>query len=114
MRTGNGSGDKCHRGWVHVVREHAGVVKGYHRKNKRVRRSMRNSKAQATRRTHVAPRLTAKAIVPQPTEEAQELPLELFLEDDELGAPLDEAVGSTPEWTGMDIQEDGIEDLMSD
>ena len=75
---------------------------------------MRNSKAKATRRKGAAPRLSAKAIAPQPTQEAQELPLELFLEDDELSAPLDEAVGATPQWNGMDIHEEGIEDLMSD
>src|ERR671923_75101 len=75
---------------------------------------MRNSKAKATGRKRVAPRLSAKAIAPQPTEEAQELPLELFLEDDELSAPLDEAVGATPQWNSMDIHEEGVEDLMSD
>jgi len=69
---------------------------------------MRNSKAKATRRKRVAPRLSAKAIAPQPTQEAQELPLELFLEDDELSAPLDEAVGATPQWNGMDIHVNSV------
>ena len=75
---------------------------------------MRHSKAKATRRKHLAPRLSAKAVTPPPPEEPQELPLDLFLEDDELGAPLDEAVEPADGWGNLDVPGEEIDELMPD
>jgi RNA polymerase sigma factor (sigma-70 family) len=75
---------------------------------------MRHSKAKATRRKRLAPRLSAKAVAPPPSEEPQELPLDLFLEDDELGAPLEEAVETDAGWDSMDVQGEEIDDLIPD
>jgi RNA polymerase primary sigma factor len=73
---------------------------------------MRNSKAKATRRKHVTPRQTAKAVAPPP-DEAQELPLELFLEEEDLGASVDETIESDPQWTSMDMDGEEIDELIS-
>ena len=75
---------------------------------------MRHSKAKAKLRKHPAPRLSAKAVAPPPPEESQELPLDLFMEDDELGAPMDEAVETDAQWGSMDVQGEEIDDLMPD
>jgi RNA polymerase sigma factor (sigma-70 family) len=75
---------------------------------------MRHSKAEAKRRNHLAPRLSAKAVAPPTPEESQELPLDLFLEDDELGAPLDEAAETDARWGNMDVPGEEIDDLMPD
>jgi RNA polymerase primary sigma factor len=74
---------------------------------------MRNSKAKALRRKHVTPRQTAKAVVPPPPDEAQELPLELFLEEEDLGASVDEPVVSDPQWVGIDYDGEEIDELPS-
>src|ERR1700739_4200911 len=79
-----------------------------------VRTSMRQSKTKVTRRKRLAPRLTAKSVAPPPPEEPQELPLDLFLEDDDLGAPLDEAVETDPGWDNMEVAGEEIDDLMPD
>jgi RNA polymerase sigma factor (sigma-70 family) len=79
-----------------------------------VRIPMRHSKAKEKRRNHLTPRLTAKAVAPQPPEESQELPLDLFMEDDELGAPLDETVEADARWGNMDVPGEEIDDLMPD
>jgi RNA polymerase primary sigma factor len=42
------------------------------------------------------------------------LPLDLFLEDDELAVPLDESAESNARWDGMDGRGDEIDDLMPD
>jgi len=75
---------------------------------------MRHSKANIKRRNHLAPRLTAKAVAPPPPEESQELPLDLFLEDDELGAPLEEAVETDARWSNMEVPGEEADDLMPD
>jgi RNA polymerase primary sigma factor len=75
---------------------------------------MRYSKAKATRRKRPAPRLSAQAVAPPPPEEPQELPLDLFLEDDELGTPLEETVETDAQWDGMDVQGEEIDDLLPD
>jgi RNA polymerase sigma factor (sigma-70 family) len=75
---------------------------------------MRHSKTKVTRRNHLAPRLSAKAVAPPPPEESQELPLDLFLEDDELGAPLEEAVETDTRWSDMDVPGEEVDDLMPD
>lgn len=75
---------------------------------------MRHSKAKATRRKRMAPRLSVKAVAPPPAEEPQEMPLDLFLEEDELGTPLDEAVETEARWSSMEVQGEEIDDLMSD
>jgi RNA polymerase primary sigma factor len=75
---------------------------------------MKHIKAKATRRKRMAPRLSAKAVAPPPPEEPQELEEDLFLEEDELGTPLDEAVETEPRWSSMDAQGEEIDELMSD
>jgi len=75
---------------------------------------MKDSKAKVKRRTHLTPRLTAKAVTPPPPDESQELPLDLFLEDDELGAPLDEKVETNARWGDMDVPGEEIDDLIPD
>jgi RNA polymerase primary sigma factor len=75
---------------------------------------MRHSKAKATRRKRLAPRLSAKAVAPPSPEEPQELPLDLFLDDDDLGAPLEEAVATDARWGDMDVQGEEIDDLIPD
>ena len=75
---------------------------------------MKHSKTEVKRRNHLAPRLTTKAVAPPPSKESQDLPLNLFLEDDELGAPLDEAVETDARWGNMDVPGEEIDDLMSD
>ena len=74
---------------------------------------MRNSKAKATRRKHVTPRQTAKAVAPPPPDETQELPLELFLEEEDLGASVDETIAPDPQWTSMDLDGGEIDELIS-
>ena len=73
---------------------------------------MRNSKVKATRRKRAIPRQTTKAVAPPP-DEAQELPLDLYLEEEELGVPTDEAIKPAPQWTGLDLDVDEIDDLMA-
>ena len=75
---------------------------------------MRHSKDKATRRKRLAPRLSAKAAAPPPPEEPQELPLDLFLDDDDLGTPLEEAVETEAQWDNIDVQEEDSDDLMPD
>jgi RNA polymerase primary sigma factor len=75
---------------------------------------MRHRKAKPTRRKHLVPHLSVKAGVPSPPEEPQELPLDLFLEDDELVVPLDEAAESDARWDSMDGRGEEIDDLMPD
>ena len=75
---------------------------------------MRQSKPKVTRRKRLAPRLNAKAVAPPPPEEPQELPLDLFLEDDDLGAPIDEAVETDTQWENLDVPGEEIDDLMPD
>jgi RNA polymerase sigma factor (sigma-70 family) len=75
---------------------------------------MRQSKTKVTRRKRLAPRLNAKAVAPPPVQEPQELPLDLFLEDDDLGAPLEEAVETDTRWDTMDVPGEEIDDLMPD
>src|SRR5919106_6460077 len=79
-----------------------------------VRIPMKHSKAKVKRRNHLAPRLNAKAVAPPPPEETQELPLDLFLEDDDLGAPMDEAVEADTRWENLDDPGEEIDDLMPD
>jgi RNA polymerase sigma factor (sigma-70 family) len=74
---------------------------------------MRNSKAKATQQKRMTPRLTAQAVVQQPPEESQELPLDLFLEED-LGTPLDETVEPDAQWDPMDIQGEEMDNLLGD
>jgi RNA polymerase sigma factor (sigma-70 family) len=77
---------------------------------------MRQSKTKVTRRKRLAPRLNATSVAPPPPEEPQELPLDLFLEDDDLGASLDEPVAPDTHWDNLDgpAEEQEIEDLISD
>ncbi|HZA29454.1 MAG TPA: sigma-70 family RNA polymerase sigma factor [Gammaproteobacteria bacterium] len=75
---------------------------------------MRHTKAKATRRKRLVPRLSAKAVAPPPPEEPQELPLDLFLDDDDLGTPLEEAVETEARWDNMDVPGEDIDDLMPD
>lgn len=75
---------------------------------------MRHSKDKAIRRKRLAPRLSAKAVAPPPPEEPQELPLDLFLDEDDLGAPLDEAVETDAQWDNIDVQGEDSDDLMPD
>src|SRR5919109_2007429 len=78
-----------------------------------VRTSMRQSKTKVMRRKRLAPRLSAKAVAPPPPEEPQELPLDLFLEeDDDLEARLDEAVETDTRWDHMEVPGEEIDDLM--
>jgi RNA polymerase primary sigma factor len=79
-----------------------------------VRTSMRQSKNKVTRRKRLAPRLNAQAVAPPPPEEPQELPLDLFLEDDDLGTPLDEAVEADAQWDNLDVPAEDVDDLMPD
>jgi RNA polymerase primary sigma factor len=72
---------------------------------------MKHSKAKATRRKHLAPRQTAKAVAPPP-DEAQELPLDLLLEEEDLEAPLDEAIEPDPQWTGVELEGEEIDALI--
>lgn len=72
---------------------------------------MRNSKAKAIRRKRAIPRQTAKTVAPPP-DETEELPIDLYLEE-ELGAPQDETVEPAPQWTGLDLDGDEIDDLMA-
>jgi RNA polymerase sigma factor (sigma-70 family) len=82
--------------------------------HREVRIPLGHSKTKVTRRNHLAPRLSAKAVAPPPPEESQELPLDLFLEDDELGAPLEEAVETDTRWSDMDVPGEEVDDLMPD
>jgi RNA polymerase primary sigma factor len=75
---------------------------------------MRHSKAKVMRRQRVAPHLRTKAIAPPPAEEPQDLPLDLYLEEEEIGGPLDEAVETDAQWASMDDQGEEIDDLISD
>jgi len=75
---------------------------------------MKHSKDKMKRRTHLTPRLTAKAVTPPSLEESQGLPLDLFLEEDELGAPLDEKVETNARWGDIDVSGEEIDDLMPD
>ena len=75
---------------------------------------MRQSKTKVTRRKRLAPRLNAKDVAPPPPEEPQELPLDLFLEDDDLGTPIDEAVEADARWDTLDVPGEEIDDLMPD
>jgi RNA polymerase primary sigma factor len=79
-----------------------------------VRTYMRPTKVRATRRKHLATRLRAKAVAPPASKETSELRLELFLDDDELEAPLDEAVEAEPHWEHLDVQGEETDDLMAD
>jgi RNA polymerase sigma factor (sigma-70 family) len=81
---------------------------------KEVRMPMKHSKANVKRRNHLTPRLTTKAIASMPPEETQELPLDIFLEDDELGTPLDDTVATDAQWDNMDAPGEEIDDLMPD
>jgi RNA polymerase primary sigma factor len=74
---------------------------------------MRNSKAKATRRKRAIPRQTAKAVAPPPPDEGQELPLDLFLEEEELGVPSDETIEPAPEWTALGFEGEEIDALMA-
>lgn len=76
---------------------------------------MKNSKAKATWRKQMPSRQTAKAVARPPDEadEAQELPLELFLEEEELGAPAEESIEPDPQWGTMDLDGEGVDDLLS-
>ena len=73
---------------------------------------MKHSKAKVARRNHIAPRLTAKAVVSPRQEESQDLPLDIFLEDDELGTPLDETAETNARWGTMDVSGEEIDDLL--
>jgi RNA polymerase primary sigma factor len=75
---------------------------------------MRHSKTKVTRRKRVVPRLSAKTVAPPPPEEPQDLPLDLFLEEDELGPPLDDAGEPEAQWGSMDVQGEEMDDLISD
>lgn len=75
---------------------------------------MKPGKAKATRRKRLAPRLSPQAVAPPPLEEPRELPLDLFLEEEELESPLDDAVESEAQWTGMAAQGEEIDDIVSD
>lgn len=77
-----------------------------------VRIPMKHSKAKVKRRNHLTPRLTAKAVVSPHPEESQDLPLDIFLEDDELGAPLDEPAETDARWDTMDVSGEEIDDLV--
>src|SRR5262245_57488333 len=79
-----------------------------------VRTSMRHTKVKTTRRKRPAPLVSAKAIAPPPPEGPQELPLDLFLEDDELEAPLEETVETDAGWDSMDAHGEEVDDLMPD
>jgi len=75
---------------------------------------MKSGKVNATRRKRLAPRLSPKAVAPPPPEEPQELPLDLFMEEEELGTPLDDAVEPEVQWPDMAVQGEEIDDLASD
>jgi RNA polymerase sigma factor (sigma-70 family) len=75
---------------------------------------MRQSKTQVTRRKRLAPHLSAKAVAPPPPEEPQELPLDLFLEEEDLGAHLDETGETDTQWANLEVQGEEIDDLLPD
>src|SRR5688572_6457615 len=75
---------------------------------------MKPGKVNAVRRKRLAPRLSPKAVAPPPIEEPQELPLDLFMEEEELGTPMDDTVEPEAQWTGMEVQGEEIDDLVSD
>ena len=75
---------------------------------------MKPVKVKATRRKRPAPRLSPKAVAPPRPEEPQESPLDLFLEEEEIGTPLDDTVESETQWSGMAIQGEEIDELVSD
>src|SRR5262245_7423097 len=79
-----------------------------------VRTSMRHSKPKATRRKRPAPGISTEGVTEAPLEEPQVLPLDLFLEDEELGTPLDEAVEADAGWDDIDGQNEEIDGLMPD
>jgi RNA polymerase primary sigma factor len=73
---------------------------------------MRQSKTKVTRLKRLAPRLNTKTVAPPPPEEPQELPFDLFLEDDDLGAHLDETVDTGTPWTNLDVAGTELDELM--
>ena len=75
---------------------------------------MRQSMTKVTRRKRLAPQRNAKAVAPPPLQEPQELPLDLFLEDDDLAAPFDEAAETDTPWANLDVPGEEIDDLMPD
>jgi RNA polymerase sigma factor (sigma-70 family) len=77
-----------------------------------VRTPMKQSRTKVSRRKRLAPRLDAKTVAPPPVEEVQELPLDLFLEDDDLTAPIDEAVDTDTQWANLEVPGEEIDDLM--
>jgi RNA polymerase primary sigma factor len=79
-----------------------------------VRMPMRQSRTKVTRRKRLAPRLDAKTIAPPPPEEPQELPLDLFLEDDDLASHIDEAGDTEPRWDTLEGSGEDMDDLMSE
>ncbi|HSF30208.1 MAG TPA: sigma-70 family RNA polymerase sigma factor [Candidatus Tectomicrobia bacterium] len=75
---------------------------------------MKHRKAKETRQKRLSPRFSAKAVAPPSAEERRELPLELFLEDDELSPPLDDAVETDAQWNGIGVNGEEIDELMPD
>jgi RNA polymerase sigma factor (sigma-70 family) len=53
-------------------------------------------------------------VAPPSLEEPQELPLDLFLEDEDLTAPLDVAVDPDTQWDSLEVSGAEIDDLMPD
>src|SRR5262245_17701756 len=83
-------------------------------REREVRAPMRQSKTKVARRKRLAPRINAQAVAPPLVQEPQELPLDLFLEDDDLGTSLDEAVETDSRWDTLDVPEEEIDDPISD
>jgi RNA polymerase sigma factor (sigma-70 family) len=75
---------------------------------------MRQSRTKVTRRKRLASRLDAKTVAPPPPEEPQELPLELFLDDEDLGTPLDDAGEPDAQWDNLDVPAEDLDDIMPD
>jgi RNA polymerase primary sigma factor len=76
---------------------------------------MKPGKTNTTRRKRLAPRPSPKAVAPPPSEESQELPLDLFLEEEELGNPLlDDAVEPETQWNELAVQGEEVDELVPD
>jgi hypothetical protein len=53
-------------------------------------------------------------VAPPPPEEPQELPLDLFLEEEDLGAHLDETGETDAQWANLEVHGEEIDDLLPD
>jgi RNA polymerase primary sigma factor len=75
---------------------------------------MSHRKAKATRQKRTAPRLTVKTVGEDRPDEEQELPDELFLDEDDVAPQLTDAVVADSPWESLPIQGDAVAELMPD